>query len=64
MPRSSSREADMTPHERTIQALHDCAKGLLHTARQWKQRGRSDEVARLVKSARWHWHRYLDGKFS
>jgi hypothetical protein len=49
----------MTPREKTIRALRDCAKGLLHTARQWKAQGRPDRVSEVVRSARWHWHWYL-----
>lgn len=41
------------------EACRDCARGLIRTAREWKLAGRPDEVARLVRNARWYWHRYL-----
>lgn len=43
----------------TALALRDCARGLLNTARQERQRGNVSAVARLVKSARFHWHWYI-----
>lgn len=47
-----------SPEDAHAMALHDAARGLLRTARQWKAMNRPDEVARLVKIARWYWRRY------
>lgn len=46
----------------TARALRRCALSLLDTARRRKEWGIStkEDIARLVKSARWHWHWYLD----
>lgn len=41
------------------EACRDCARGLIRTAREWKASGRPDEVARLVRNARWHWRWYI-----
>ena len=40
-------------------ACHDCALGLLRTARDVKRDGNVHEVIRLVNAARWYWHRYI-----
>lgn len=46
----------------TARALRRCALSLLDTARRRKEWGIStkEDIARLVKSARWHWRWYLD----
>ena len=43
----------------TAQALRDCAKGLLRTAREAKEIGRTESASRLAHSARFYWRWYL-----
>lgn len=53
------REARVVVLSRYAEACRDCARGLIATAREWKARNRPDEVARLVKNARWYWRWYV-----
>lgn len=51
-------EARRVVRDRYAKAFRDAAFGLLRTAREYRDMNRPDEVARLVKSARWHWAQY------
>lgn len=67
MPETAERLDEPSVFERqpgqseTAQALRHCALSLLDTARRRKEWGIStkEDIARLVKSARWHWHWYI-----
>lgn len=50
------REKNLTAY---AEACRDCARGLLDTARKQRAMGQPDEVARLVRNARWYWQRYI-----
>lgn len=50
---------DVLMREKARDAMADCARGLIRTAREWKAMGRPDEAARLVRNARWYWRWYL-----
>lgn len=41
-------------------ACHDCALGLLSTAREVKRDGNTREVIRLVNNSRWYWRRFTN----
>lgn len=45
--------------QKYAEACRDAAKGLLRTAREYRDMGNEPETTRLVKAARAYWHHYV-----